>query len=145
MPYTINKVEVWAADIMNRPGTLAHVLEELTDAGAELEFMIARRVDRKTSRVFVAPIKGRKQERAASEVGLSRAKGMHSIRIEGPDRAGLGAKITRAVAAQGINLRGASGAAIGRKAVIYLAVEAEQDMKKAMRVVRSLLSNKRRR
>ncbi len=144
MAYTINKVEVWAGDILNRPGTLARVLEALTNAGAQLEFMIARRVNEGTSRVFLAPIKGTKQQRAASDVGVARAKGMHSLRIEGPNRAGLGAEITRAVACKGINLRGASAAAIGRKAVFYLAVETEQARKDAMRVVRSLLGSRRR-
>ena len=139
MPYTIKKVEVWAGDILNRPGMLARVLEALTNAGAQLEFMIARRLNEKTSRVFLAPIKGVKQHRAASDVGLVRASGMHSLRIEGPDRAGLGARITRAVADRGINLRGASAASMGRKAVFYLAVESEANLKEAMRVVRTHL------
>ena len=139
MAYTINKVHVWAADISNRPGTLARVLDGLSSAGARLEFMIARKVNNNTSRVFIAPIKGAKQQRAATVVGLARAASMHSLRIEGPDRAGLGAKITNAVAENGINLRGASAAAIGKKAVFYLAVETEQDLKQATRAVRKLL------
>ncbi len=139
MPYTINKVDVWVGDILNRPGILARVIEALTNAGAQLEFMVARRVNDKTSRVFLAPIKGAKQHRAASDVGLVRASGMHSLRIEGSDRAGLGAAITRAVADNGINLRGASAAAIGKKAVFYLAVESEQNLREATRVVRKLL------
>ena len=143
MPYTINKVDVWAADIPNRPGTLEQVLDGLKNAGAQLEFMIARRVSVKTSRLFVAPIKGVKQQRAASKVGLARAKGMYSMRIEGPDRAGLGAELTRAVAEKGINLRGASAAAIGRKVVFYLAVQAEKDLKGAVSAARALLNKRR--
>ena len=139
MPYTIKKVEVWAGDILNRPGMLARVFEALTNAGAQLEFMIARRLNEKTSRVFLAPVKGVKQQRAASDVGLVRAAGMLSLRIEGPDRVGLGARITRAVADRGINLRGASAACIGRKAVFYLAVDSEPNLKEAMRVVRKVL------
>ncbi len=145
MAYTVSKVDVWVADIPNRSGTLAGVLEGLASAGAQLEFMIARRANEATSRVFLAPIKGAKQQRAASDVGLVRAEGMHSLRIEGPDRAGLGLEITRAVADKGINLRGASAAAIGRKAVFYLAVETEQHRKEALQVVRKLLAKKARR
>lgn len=139
MPYTINKVDVWAADIPNQPGTLARVLEGLSNAGAQLEFMIARKVDDDTSRVFVAPIKGVKQQKAASDAGLAWTAGMQSLRIEGPDRAGLGAKIANAVAEKGINLRGASAATIGKKAVFYLAVESEQHLKEATKAVRKLL------
>jgi len=139
MPYTINKVDVWAADIPNQAGTLSRILEGVSGGGAQLEFMIARKVDEGTSRVFLAPIKGSKQQRAATEVGLARAAGMHSLRVEGPDQAGLGARITNAVAGKGINLRGASAAAIGKKAVFYLAVESEQDLKGATQAVRKLL------
>lgn len=139
MAYTINKVDVWVADIPNRAGTLARVLDGLSSAGVELEFMIARKVNSNTSRVFLAPVKGAKQQRAATGVGLARAASMHSLRIEGPDRTGLGAKITHAVAENGINLRGASAAAVGKKAIFYLAVETEQDLKQATRAVRKLL------
>jgi len=145
MAYTVKKVDVWVGDILNRPGSLARVLEGLGNAGTELEFLIARRVSETTSRVFLAPIKGAKQQRAAADVGLVRATKMQSLRIEGPDRAGLGADITRAVADQGINLRGASAASIGRKAVCYLAVESEAEHKNAVRVVRKMLSKSGRR
>lgn len=139
MAYTINKVDVWVADIPNRAGTLARILDGLSSAGAQLEFMIARKVDNDTSRVFLAPVKGAKQQRAATGVGLARAASMHSLRIEGPNRTGLGAKITHAVAENGINLRGVSAAAVGKKAIFYLAVETEQDLKQAARAVRKLL------
>lgn len=77
--------------------------------------------------------------RERSSVVVARASGMHSLRIEGPDRAGLGARITRAVADRGINLRGASAACIGRKAVFYLALDSEPNLKEALRVVRKVL------
>jgi UTP:GlnB (protein PII) uridylyltransferase len=101
--------------------------------------MIARKVDDHTSRVFVAPIKGAKRQQAAAGVGLTRAAGMFSLRIEGPDQPGLGARITSAVAEKGVNLRGASAAAVGKKAVFYLAVEGERDLKEATRAVRKVL------
>lgn len=139
MSYTISKVDVWAADIPNRAGTLSGVIESMADSGAMLEFMIARKVNARTSRVFIAPIKGAKLQRAAKKAGLVRAKGMHSLRIEGPDRPGLGTKITQAISEKGINLRGASAAAIGRKAVFHIAVESEKDLKSAITVVRKVL------
>jgi len=140
MSYTINKIDVWAADIPNQAGTLSRLLEGVSKAGGQLEFMIARKVNDGTSRVFLAPIKGPKQQKAATGVGLARAAGMRSLRVEGPDRAGLGAKITQAVAEKGINLRGASAAAVGKKAVFYLAVESDQDLKAAIRAVRNAIS-----
>ncbi len=144
MSYKIKRVEVWAADILNRPGTLARVLEALAAAGGQLEFMIARRVTDQTSRVFVAPISSAKVKRAASDVGLIKAAGLHAIRIEGPDRPGLGSAMTRAVGAAGINLRGASAAGIGKKVLFYLAVATDKDANAAAAAIRKALAGKRR-
>jgi predicted amino acid-binding ACT domain protein len=142
MSYAISKAQVWVGDIPNQPGTLARVLEALAEAGAQLEFLI---VDENISRVFVAPLKAKKQKQAATDAGLAPAAGMYSIRIEGPDRAGLGAEIARSVAVAGLNIRGASAAAIGRKAVLYLAFKAESDAQAAATAVRKLLRTKARR
>jgi hypothetical protein len=140
MAYDIKKVDVWAADIPNQSGTLARLIEQLSAAGAQLEFMIARKVDEGTSRVFIAPIKGGKVQKAASAAGLARAGGLFSLRIEGPNKAGLGAKVTKAIAEKGINLRGASGAGLGKTAVFYLAFDNEQDLKLAAQAVRKSLA-----
>jgi hypothetical protein len=140
MAYKITKAEVWAADIPNQPGTLARMLEGLSGAGAELEFMIARKADNNTSRVFIAPIKGTKVQRAASAGGLARATGLYSLRVEGPNRTGLGAKMTQAIADQGVNLRGASAAGLGNKSVFYFALESEADLKAATQAVRKATS-----
>jgi len=139
MAYKISKVDVWAADIVNKPGMLARVLEAVSNAGAKLEFMIARKASDTTSRVFISPIKGKKVKQAAQDVGLVPAQGMHTLCVEAPDRPGLGAEITRAVAAQGINLRGASAAAAGKKAMIYLAFDNAEDSEKAVKVVKKAM------
>lgn len=144
MSYAIRKVEVWAGDFVNRAGVLARVLEALTQAGAQLEFLIGRRVTEHTSRVFVAPLKGAKQKAAAGGVGLVPAGGMHSVRVEGPNRPGLGAEMARALAAAGINIRGASAAAVGRKSVFYFAFETEEELKLALSVLRKVLRSKKR-
>jgi hypothetical protein len=139
MPYDIKTVEVWAGDMVNRPGMLARVLEALSGAGANLEFVIARRVNETTSRGFYAPVKGKKQQRAAADVGLQRTAGMHALRIEGPDKPGLGAFMTRAVAGAGINLRGVSAASLGKRSVCYIAFDKIEDAKEAGRVLKKVL------
>lgn len=135
MGYTISRVEVWAGDIFNRPGMLARVLEALANAGAKLEFIVSRRLTRNTGRVYVAPLKGAKQKRAAADVGLVVAAGMHSIRIDGPDRVGLGAGIARCIASADINVRGVSAAMIGRRSVFYMAFGSKDDAATAVKVI----------
>lgn len=140
MAANVKKVDVWVTDLANHPGTLARVLEALAQAGADLEFLIARQVDENTSRLFLAPLKGKKQQRAAAEVGLVPAQGMHSIRLEGLNRPGVGAELTRAISVAGLNIRGASAAAMGRQHVFYLAFNTEDDAKAATKVVRKVLA-----
>jgi predicted amino acid-binding ACT domain protein len=145
MSYTIRKVEVWAGDFVNRAGVLARVLEALTGAGAQLEFLIGRRVTEHTSRIFLAPLKGKRQKEAAGAVGRVVARGLNSVRVEGPDRAGLGAGMSRALATEGINIRGVSAAAIGRNSVFYFAFKTEVEANQAMGVLRKTLRPRKRR
>lgn len=136
MSYTVRSAEIWVADVRHKPGMVARLLEALTVAGANLEFVIGRRVTEETSRIFVAPLKGVKEKRAAADVGFVAAAGLHAIRIEGPDRTGLAGDITRAIAAANINLRGLSAATIGRKSVIYLAFESQPDADSGAKIAR---------
>ncbi|MBI1996972.1 MAG: ACT domain-containing protein [Deltaproteobacteria bacterium] len=141
MAYSIKKVDVWAGEVADRPGGLAATIAALSNAGANLEFLIARRAADKpgTGVVFVTPVRGAKQKAAAQGAGLSMSDSLHSVRVEGPDRAGLGAKMTGALAGAGINLRGLSGAAIGRRAVTYFGFDSGADADTAMRALKKAL------
>jgi hypothetical protein len=136
----VKKVDTWVAAMKDTPGALAAKLKELSSAGASLEFVIARRAPDKpgTGVVFVIPIKGARQVRAARLAGFHKAKSLHTIRIEGPDRKGQGAKITAALAANGINLHGLSAAAIGKVFVSHVAVDTTADANKTVKILKAL-------
>jgi hypothetical protein len=141
MAYSVKKVDVWAGEIADRPGGLASTLAAMNKAGANIEFVVARRAPDKpgTGVVFLTPIKGAKQKGAAQQAGLATSDSLHSVRIEGPDRAGLGAKMMDALAAAGINVRGISAAALGRRAVSYLAFDSAADSETAVRILKKTL------
>ena len=139
MAYTIDTVDVYAGSIENRPGGLAEKLTALSEAGANFEFVIARRTEKGQGVMFCAPLKGAKQSRAAKKVGLTKSESLRSLRIVGPDKAGLGVKITAALADVGVNVRGVSGAALGNKAVLYFAFDNRKDADKARRIIKKLL------
>jgi hypothetical protein len=141
MAYTIKKVDVWAGEIADRPGGLGATLSALSDVGANFEFLVSRRAPDKpgTGVVFVTPIKGAKQKNAAQGAGLNTTDNLHSVRVEGPDRAGLGTKMTQALADAGINLRGVSAAALGRRAVTYFAFDSGADADTAIRTLKKTL------
>ncbi|UCF34533.1 MAG: ACT domain-containing protein [Phycisphaerales bacterium] len=129
MPYEISRADVWVGEIEDRVGGLAEKLEILRDAGANLEFTVVRRLAEKPGKavLFCSPLRGA----AAKEAGLKKSSSMCTVRIEGPDRPGLSAKISRTVANEGISLRGLSGATLGDRNVIYLSFHSVPDANKA--------------
>jgi hypothetical protein len=134
------RVDTWAASMKDKPGALAAKLKALSAAGVNLEFVIARRAPEKpgTGVLFVTPIRGPKQIRAAKAEGFRKTKNLHTVRIEGSDKRGCGAHIAQVLAGQGINLRGLSAAAMGKKFVCHLAVDTEANATKAARILKNL-------
>jgi len=134
------QVDTWAASMKDKPGTLAAKLKALSAAGANLEFVIARRAPDKpdTGVVFVTPIKGPKQSGAAGAAGFKKTKSLHTVRIEGPDKRGQGARLAQALADKGLNLRGMSAAAIGKKFICHIALDSGAAAAKAVRILRKL-------
>ena len=141
MAYSVKKVDVWAGEIADRPGGLASTLAAMSKAGATIEFVVARRSPEKpgTGVVFLPQIKGVKQKTTAQQAGLGTSESLQSLRLEGPDRAGLGARMMYALAAAGINVRGISAAALGRRAVSYLAFDSAADSDAAVRILKKAL------
>ena len=137
MAIVVSKVDVWSGEIEDRSGGLAEKINAVAEAGASLEFVIARRAAGKPGAgfVFMAPLRGAAQTRAAKDVGLAKDAGVHTLRLEGPNDPGFGAKITGAVADAGINMRGLSGTALGRRCAIYLAFDTGADAEKARRIL----------
>lgn len=140
MALKVNQVQVWAAGMEDRPGGLAEKLDTLAAAGVNLEFVIGRRAPEKpgTGVVFVTPIEGEKAVKAAEAAGFQASDSLHSVRVEGPDAPGLGARITEALANAEINLRGISAAAIGDRMVCHLALDSNEDAARAMEALRKL-------
>jgi len=140
MALRVSRVDTWAASIVDQPGGLAAKLKALAAAGANLEMVIARRAPEKpgTGVVFVTPIKGAKQAKAAKVAGFAKSKSLHTVRVQGPDRKGMGARMAEAIAAAGVNLRGLSAAAIGKVFVAHIAVDKASDAAKVARALKAL-------
>ena len=94
----VEHVDVWAATIEDKPGDVAHVLAELREAGADLQFIIARRAEPGKGVVFVTPLRGDREIAAAAQVGFNVAHTLHSVRVIGRDRPGIAAELTQKLA-----------------------------------------------
>ena len=134
------KAEVWAVSIDDRSGGVADKLEPLAKAGANFEMVFARRTPENPDKgmLFVTPVKGAKVTRAAREAGMGTPQTIYSVRIEGADRPGLGAKIARALGNAGISFRGISGIAIGGRFLSYIACDSARDQAKAIAALKKL-------
>jgi hypothetical protein len=140
MALVAKKVDVWAGAVLDRPGSLGTKLAVLAAGGANLEFVLARRAPDKPGLgvVFVAGIRGAKQVKAAQAAGLIKTKSMASVRVEGPDRPGTGAKMTAALAEAGVNVRGLSATAVAKKFVAFLALDNGADAAKTVRAIKKM-------
>lgn len=140
MALTIDRVDTWLATIRDEPGALSKKLDTLAAGGVNLEFIIARRAPDKPGKgvVFVTPIKGAAQIRIAKKAAFRKTKTLQTLRVEGTNKKGIGALITGALSEAGINMRGFSAAAIGRKFVAHIALDKAADATKARRLLKKL-------
>lgn len=137
MELSVERVDVWAATIDDKPGGLAKVLSVLRDAGVDLQFIVARRTPEASGKgvVFVAPLEGDSAIRAATQVGFSVTPSLHSVRVMGLDQLGIIAQLTGVLADEGISLRGVSAAVLGTQFIAYLALDSLGDAEKAIDIL----------
>jgi len=138
MDLFVERVDVWAATIEDKPGGLADVLAVLRDAGANLQSVIGRRAQDQPGKgvLFVTPLQSDRQIRAASEVGFNVTHTLHSVRVLGRDRPGIAAELTQRLADAGINLRGFSASVIGNQFIAYVAVDSLQEANQVIELLK---------
>jgi hypothetical protein len=95
----VEKEDVWAASVEDKPGALAAKLSALSEAGADLGFIIVRRSPEKpgTGVAFVTPVRGDREVQAATAAGFAVTTTLHSVCVEGPDEKGVAAKLAKAI------------------------------------------------
>lgn len=142
MAFEITMVDVWTAELEDRPGTLAEKMEALQRAGADLEFVILRPstdVTANTGILFVAPLVGLAQCRAAEDVGLRKDTSQHALRVVGPDRPGLVAGIARMLADARINISALWASALGDESALYIRFDSNPEAKRAAQLLTARL------
>jgi hypothetical protein len=134
MDLLVEHVDVWAATIQDKPGAVASVLNELREAGADLQFIIARRAPDAPGKgvLFVTPLQGDREVEVAAQLGFNVTRSVNTVRVMGPDRRGVAAELAQKIAGKGINLRGFSASAIGSQFVAYFAVDSREDANRVM-------------
>lgn len=141
MAISIRPVTLWRSEVENRPGVLASTLEHLARSGANLQVVMAYRYPGNESRaaIEVHPVAGKKPTAAAQAAGLT-ASGIPTLRLEGPDRPGLGYATSKAITDAGVNIAFFVTQVIGNRYSTVIGFDSEADARKAAAAVRKALA-----
>jgi hypothetical protein len=140
MGFKLERVHIWSGEIADEAGGMATKLAPLAQAGTNLEYILTRRQSDKpgTGVLYVAPVTGPFQVRAAKAAGLHETHDTVVLRVEGDNEAGLGFRLTQQWALAGISLQGLTMAVLGNKFVGYAAFDTVADANRAAQILADL-------
>ena len=144
MPVTVKNILLWRKEVENQVGSLAHTLEPVTKAGANLHVLMGYRYPGEGTKaaIEVYPVAGKNVIAAASEAGLS-ASSIPTLLVEGDNKPGLGFTIAQAVAGAGINMTFFVAQAVGRRFSAVLGFESEAGAKAAAPLIKKAATKKK--
>lgn len=138
MAIIVKKVVLWRKEVDNKPGTLARTLAPLAQAGGNLRVVMGYALPGEAQRsiIEVFPVSGKKPTAAAGAVGLA-ASPIPCLLVEGDDQAGLGSRMARAIAEQGVNLAFLVAETVGRKFSAVFGFESDADAARATQAIKA--------
>ncbi len=140
MGFKLDRVHVWSCEVMDQAGGVAAKLSMLAQAGANLEFIYTKRLENRPGMglLYVAPITGALQLRAARSAGLSETDHPVLLRVEGDNQAGLAHRLTQQWALAGLSLHGLMMSVLGDKFVGYASFDTVADSNRAAAILGDL-------
>jgi hypothetical protein len=140
MSFKLDRVNLWSGEVPDQAGGTASKLAFLAQAGANLEYVFTKRLPDKPGAgiLYVAPVTGPTQVRAAKAAGLSEASYPVVRRFEGDNQAGLAHRLTQEWALAGISFQGLTMAVLANKFVGYVAFDSVADANKAAQILADL-------
>jgi hypothetical protein len=140
MGFKLERVHIWSGEIADEAGGIVTKLSPLAQAGTNLEYILTRRQTDKpgTGVLYVAPVTGPYQVRAAKAAGLHETYDTVVLRVEGDNEAGLGFRLTQQWALAGISLQGLTMAVLAGKFVGYAAFDTVADANRAAQILADL-------
>jgi hypothetical protein len=144
MPVTVKNISLWRKEVENQVGTLAHTLEPVTKAGANLRVLMGYRYPGEGTKAAIElyPIVGKKVTATAAEAGLS-ASSIPTLLVEGDDKPGLGFAIAQAISGARVNVTFFVAQSIGRRFSAVLGFETEADLKTAAPLIKKAAAGQR--
>jgi len=139
MAFTVKKATLWRAEVAHQAGKLADILGPLAEAGASLRVVMGYAFPSTPggAAIEVFPISGKKVTAAATAAGLSPSP-IACLLVEGNDRSGLGADMTRAIGRAGLNISFLMAETVGRKFSALFGFESDADANAASKVIKAV-------
>jgi hypothetical protein len=146
MAVAVKKAVIWRKEVDNRPGILANTLEPLSEAGADLQVVMAYRYpgEGNMAAVELHPVSGRKSTTAAKTAGLAPST-IPALLVQGDNRQGLGHALTKAIGDAGINLGFVMAQVVGRRYSAIFGFENEADAVRATALIKKAAAPVRKR
>src|SRR5207244_13512974 len=143
MGFKLERVHIWSGEIADKVGGMGSKLAALAQAGTNLQYISTRRQpDRPgTGILYVAPVTGPAQVRAARQAGLAETHETVVLRVEGDNEAGLGFRLTQQWATAGISLQSLTMAVLGNKFVVFAAFDNVTDAIRADTILAALCAS----
>lgn len=140
MGFKLDRVHVWSCEVPDQAGGVAGKLAVLAQAGSNLEFILTRRQPDKpgTGTLYVSPVTGPLQVRAARSAGFHEAQDPIVLRVEGDNQAGLAHRLTQQWAMAEISLQGLTMAVLGGKFVGFAAFDTVSEANRAAQILADL-------
>jgi hypothetical protein len=145
MSFRYDRVHVWSCEVPDEPGGVASKLAALAQAGENLEYVGTRRLSEKPGWgvLYIAPVTGPDQVRAAKTVGMHEVTNPVVIRVEGDNKAGLAHRLTHDWALAGISFQGLTMAVVNDRFIGYAAFDNSADANKAATILANIGSQSR--
>jgi hypothetical protein len=140
MSFKWDRVHVWSCEIADQPGSVAAKLAFLAQAETNLEYIFTKRLPNKPGFgvLYVAPVTGPTQVRAAKAAGMNEVDAPVVRRMEGDNEAGLAHHVTQQWAMAGISLQGLTMAVLANQFVGYAAFDTVADANRAAQIMADL-------
>jgi hypothetical protein len=139
--FTIKKFPLWSVEVDDVAGSTTGLFKILADAGADIEFSLSRPLGENSGKaiLFLAPIKGKKQEEAAKRADFEKRDDVVGIQVQGPSRVGGNFRLTAALAHENLAVRALVTTVDGNRFTTVFALHSEEDADRAVKVLHKVL------
>src|SRR5437667_10357769 len=139
--FAIKKFPMWSVEIDDVAGSTTGLFKILADAGADIEFSLSRPLGDKPGKaiLFVAPIKGKKQEDAARQADFKLRPDVVGVQVQGPSRVGGNFRLTAALAHEDLSVRALVTTVDGTRFTTVFGLQSDADADRAVKVRHKVL------